>query len=89
MLPDGQQILPGFVHPLGQTIPTTLAEQQGTVPQTVGAAGAADLEVLFFTPIPTGAHRTLYLVQVTVRLAGAPTYHWITGAWVFRLSTDG
>jgi hypothetical protein len=70
--PNGQQILPGFVQPLEQTI---------------GPSGTADVEVLFYAPMLAGTSLTLYVDRVGAQLAGKDTFQWISGPWAFRLST--
>ena len=85
VLPNGQQIVPGAVHLVGQTVPITSAEQQAALAQTVGPSGTADMEVLYYTPIPSGMSLTLYLDHVAAQLAGMASPTKISGPWVFRL----
>lgn len=70
VLPNGRQIMPGFVHPLEQT---------------VSSSGTVDLEALFFTPIPSGTRITLYLDRLPVQIAGAAKSTQISGPWEFQL----
>ncbi len=85
VLPNGQQIAPSYVHSLGQTVPVTPAEDQAALAQTVGPSGTADLEALFFAPIPAGTNVTLYVDHVPAQFAGAATSSQISGPWEFRL----
>jgi len=85
VLPSGRQMAPGFVHPLGQTVPLTPAEQQAVQAQTVGPSGTADLEALFYMPIPAGTSVTLYVDHVAAQVAGAAEPEQIRGPWEFRL----
>jgi hypothetical protein len=87
VLQGGQQIVPGVVYPLGQIVPATPAEEQAPAAQTVGPSGTADVEALFYVPLPAGTSVTLYLDHVPAQLAGAAALQPISGPWAFRLST--
>lgn len=86
ILPDGQQMYPGVVLPLGQTVPITPAEQPAAQAQTVGPGGAVDLEMVFYTPIPAGTSVILGLEHVPAQLPGMSSVKQISGPWEFRLS---
>ena len=61
ILPNGQQIAPGSVLLLGQTVPETSAEADAAQGLTVGPSGTVDLEALFYTPIQSTAGLTFYM----------------------------
>lgn len=84
--PNGQQLAPGSVSVLGQTVPSTLAEQQASpYAQTVGPSGTAEVEAMFYTPMPPGANVTLYIDHVLAQVAGADKAAQISGPWTFQL----
>jgi hypothetical protein len=85
VLPNGQQIMPGVVYLLGQPVPTTPAEQQAALAQTVGPSGTVDLEALFYTPIPAVTSLTLYVDHIAAQLAGAAKPTQVSGPWEFQL----
>ncbi|HEU4783092.1 MAG TPA: DUF4179 domain-containing protein, partial [Ktedonobacterales bacterium] len=83
--PNGQPLVPGNVRVLGQTVPITDAEQQPAYTETVGPSGAADVEAVFYTPIPLGAGVTLYMDRVMAQIAGADKPERVSGPWTFQL----
>jgi hypothetical protein len=85
VLPDGHHLLPSVVQSLGQIAPTTPAEELAALAQTVGPGGAATLELLFNTPVPTDTGLILYVDQVPAQLAGATTRTMVSGPWEFPL----
>ncbi len=83
--PDGQHVVPGNIRVLGQTVPITDAEQQPAYAETVGPSGTADVEAVFYTPIPLGAGVTLYMDRVLAQIAGADKPGHMSGPWTFQL----
>lgn len=83
--PNGQQVVPGNVRVLRQTVPITDAGQQAANAETVGPSGTADVEAVFYTPIPLGAGVTLYMDHVLAQIAGADKPERVSGPWAFQL----
>jgi hypothetical protein len=71
ILPNGQQIAPGSVTLLGQTVPETSAEADAAQGQTLGPSGTVDVEALFYVPIPSTAGLTLYMARPSSGNLGA------------------
>jgi hypothetical protein len=84
VLPNGQQIAPGVVTLLGQTVPETVADE-GTLVQTVGPSGTVDIEALFYLPIQSAAGLTLYIDHLNAQPAGATQPQRVSGPWEFHL----
>jgi hypothetical protein len=91
VLPNGEQIAPGEVNTIGQFVPTSylVATPVGQQPQTVGPSGTAELECMFFLPIPVVTRVILYVDYVTVAPAvnESPPVH-VSGPWEFQLRSN-
>ena len=88
--PNGQQLVPGSVSVLGQTVPKTLAEQQvSPYAQTVGPSGTAEAEagpLLHADAIRRRCHTRHGPTCGAYSSPGADKPEQISGPWTFQLA---